>query len=200
MSHKKSGIEFSEGRFLTEEEIKAMRWIAPPNALNASMVTSDDLPTPMPIEPFPTRKIDVHSVPIRALPDYALGQPPDRVTVGLLDRAGLLIVDTITYTRGAAVALATVVRLILIYQSLKEGPMKILKFIWRGTKLIGATFAAGSVFAGFVPADVAVYIVAAAVAAEGLVVIIGDVLDNKKLDGSFKPDAPDTEAKTEVKS
>lgn len=172
-----------------------MRWIAPPNALNTSMVTSDDLPTPMPIEPFPTRKIDVHSIPVRALPDYALGQPPDRVTVGLLDRAGLLIVDTITYTRGAAAVLAAVVRLILIYQSLKEGPMKALKFIWRAASVISAMFAAGSVFYNLLPAEIIVYILAVAVFVEKGVVIIGDVLDNKKLDGSFKPDAPDEEKK-----
>jgi len=199
MSHKKSGIEYSDGRILTDEEIEELHntptIIGPPNA-----ISSDDLPAPMPIEPFPTGKIDVHRVAIRALPDYALGQPPDRVTVGLLDRAGLLIVDTITYTRGAAVALATVVRLILIYQSLKEGPMKILKFIWRGASVIGATFTAGSVFYGLVPADIALYIVAGAVLAEKAVIVIGDVVDNKKLDGSFKPNEPDTEAKSEAKS
>lgn len=193
MSHKRSGIGSFEAhpasRILNDEEIEEMYT----KAMNTEI--SDDLPKPLPVEPFPTTKIDVHRVAIRALPDYALGQPPDRVTVGLLDRAGLLIVDTITYTRGAAAVLSLVVRLILIYQSLKEGPMKVLTFIWRGTSVIGAMFTAGSVFYGLVPAEVALYIVAGAVLAEKAVVIIGDVLDNKKLDGSFKPDAPDTEAK-----
>jgi hypothetical protein len=181
MSHKRSGIESSDARILTDEEIDRLY--------------EEEIPKPRPIEPFPTERVDVHRVAIRALPDYALGQPPDRVTVGLLDRAGLFIVDTITYTRGATAVLAAVVRLILIYQSLKEGPMKILKFIWRAASVIGAMFAAGSVFYNLLPAEIIVYIVAVAVFVEKGVVIIGDVLDNKKLDGSFKPDQPDTETK-----
>lgn len=197
MSHRKSGIEFSEGRILTDEEIEKeyIEWTGALTQTEPPPVTAADVPSPMPIEPFPTEKVDVHRVAIRALPDYALGQPPDRVTVGLLDRVGLVVVDTITYTRGAAAVLAAVVRLILIYQSLKEGPMKALKFAWRGTKLIGAAFTAGSVLYGLVPADIALYIVTAAVAAEGIIVVVGDMLDNKKLDGSFKPDAPDEEKK-----
>ncbi len=181
MSHRKSGIESSDARIVTDEEIEKMY--------------QDDLPKPMPIEPFPTGRIDVHRVAIRALPDYALGQPPDRVTVGLLDRAGLFIVDTITYTRGAAAVLAAVVRLILIYQSFKEGPMKILKFIWRGATIVGAMFMMGGVFYNLIPADVALYIAGAATIVEKGTVIVGDMLDNKKLDGSFRPDAPDEEKK-----
>lgn len=168
-------------RHLTEPEDPERLVISDP-------IVSDHIVPSAPIEPFPTKKVDPHTVEIQALPDFALSVPPGKVVISFLDRGYLYIVQTVEYSKWIIALLRIVGALGIFYASLnpkEKISMKALKIGGKLLKIIGGAVGVGGFLSGFVSPELAAIIYGSCMVLGNAIQLAGDIMDDGKVNNSF---------------
>lgn len=136
-----------------------------------------------PIPPFPRKERTV-----KTLPGWHVKKVTITIDVSLLDRARLLAHETITYSKWAVLLIRLAVRTVQIIQSLNRKDtlmIKVLKVAGRVVKMIGTAVGAGGWALAFIAPEVGAIIAGASFILGDTIVLIGDVVDDGKLNSSF---------------
>jgi hypothetical protein len=150
------------------------------------------------------KTISPHGIPIRrtpveipALPSWHQKHVPVRIDVSLLDRAGLLLSEVITYSKWSVLVLRTAIRVIQILQlpQRKEPLMlKVLRVVGRVVKMAGTAVGVGGWALSFLSPEVAGIIAGVSFFLGDGIVLSGDIIDDGKLNNSFTLEEEETAA------
>ena len=142
------------------------------------------------------RDITIRTIPkfpskghaVKTLPGWHGKKVKITIDVSLLDRARLLAHETITYSKWAVLLIRLAVRTVQIIQSLntKDSLMiKVLKVAGRVVKMIGTAVGAGGWALSFIAPEVGAIIAGASFIVGDAIVLVGDIVDDGKLNSSF---------------